>query len=103
MVKLASLIEAGAMSFEKVALTPAATVTVYVVAGERGEAGAKVPVDPLGVTLPLTLGVSLKLAEVSESADIGLENVTLMFEFSGTLVALSAGLVEATVGVSAFG
>ncbi len=55
------------------------------------------------MTVPLTVGVSLKLVEVSESADIGLENVTLMFEFSGTLVALSAGLVEATVGVSAFG
>ncbi len=57
------------------------------------------------MTVPLTLGVSLKLVEVSESADIGLENVTLIFEFSGTLVALSAGLVEATVGggVSTFG
>ena len=61
-------------------------------------------VDPLGVTVPLTLGVSLRLIEARESAPIGLENVTLRVEFIGTLVALSAGLVLTTVGAgSGFG
>jgi hypothetical protein len=82
-------------------LIPAATVTAYVVAGERGDAGVKVAVAPLGVTVPLTLGVSLKLVAARESAAIGLENVTLRVEFIGTLLALSAGLVLTIVGAAA--
>jgi hypothetical protein len=69
-----------------------------VVAKASGALGTNVTVLPLEVTEPDTAGETVKVEPPSELATMASENVALMVTSRATFVALSAGLVDLTVG-----
>jgi hypothetical protein len=73
-------------------------VAVYFVEYASAALGLNVVVAPLVVTVPATGGEMLNEAPSNELATIGSEKVALMLASRATAAALSAGMVDTTVG-----
>jgi len=91
-------VKAAAIALPAASLAPVVIVARYVVFAAKLLDGVNVAVVPLYVTVPVTPLSNVKVVVDKVDAVMGSLKVAVIAEFSATLVALLAGLVEETVG-----